>query len=237
MRKVLIFLAAGACGGGAKEAGSKLARGNEDLHIPTVNPELCDPKGKKVALYDLNQDGKPDVWKLMAEKEQKGTTVDILTCKEVDLNHDGKKDYVAQYDEAGNLILEEYDFDFDGHFDARIYFDKKTGKKYLVERMSGFGESPDIWEKYGADEKLETVRRDRNGDGNPDYWEQYQAGQLDKILFDDDFDGKVDRKEEAHPERDIGVAATATAPLDEAAAPASAPASAPAKPQPKPKKK
>src|SRR6266567_2953457 len=214
MRIGLVFLAVAACGGGAKEGGSRVVSGHEDL----------------------NQDGKPDVWKLMQEKEEKGTTVDVLTCKEVDLNHDGKKDYVAQYDEAGNIILEEYDFDFDGHFDARIYFDKKTGKKYLIERMSGFGEQPDIWEKYGPDEKLESVRRDRNGDGKPDYWEQYLGGQLDKILYDDDFDGKVDRKQEAHPERDIGVAAAAAAPLDEAAAPASAPASAPAKPPAKPKK-
>jgi hypothetical protein len=238
MRKALIFLAGatvGACGGGAKQTTAKIATGNQDLHIPAINPELCDPKGKKVALYDLNQDGKPDVWKLTQEKQQKGTTVDVLTCKEVDLNHDGKKDYVAQYDEAGNIILEEYDFDFDGHFDARIYFDKKTGKKVLVERMSGFGDQPDIWEVYGPDEKLQAVRRDRNGDGNPDYWEQYTNGQLDKILFDDDFDGKIDRKEEAHPGTDIGLATGAPAPLDEAAAPASAPASAPAKPKPKKK--
>src|SRR6266702_420860 len=110
MRIGLVFLAVAACGGGAKEGGSRVVSGNEDLHIPAVNPELCNPKGKKVALYDLN--------------------------------HDGKTDYVAQYDEAGNIILEEYDFDFDGHFDARIYFDKKTGKKYLIERMSGFGEQP-----------------------------------------------------------------------------------------------
>jgi len=235
-----VLAAAAACGGSqTKVAGPTTTSGNEDLHIPAVNPQLCDPKDKKVTLYDLNHDGKPDVWKLTQEKEEHGTKVDVLTCKEVDLNHDGKKDYVAQYDENGNLILEEYDFDFDGKFDARIHIDRKTGKKFAVERMSAFGDQPDVWEKYGPDEKLETVRRDRNGDGQPDYWENYQAGQLDKILYDDDFDGKVDRKEEAHPERDLGVAASQTPPLDEAAAPASAPASAPAKapPKPAPKKK
>lgn len=246
--------ALGACAGTQKPAtGPVGTSGNEDLHIPKVNPELCDPKGKKVALYDLNHDGKPDVWKITQERNEHGTTVDVLTCKEVDLNHDGKKDYVAQYDENGNLILEEYDFDFDGHFDARIHFDKKTGKKFLVERMSGFGDTPDVWEKYGPDDKLETVRRDRNADGKPDYFEQYLAGQLDKILYDDDYDGKIDRKEEAHPERDLGFAAAnaaaqdATAPLDTGAkAPPAGPEPVPetktaapppaAKPAAKPKK-
>jgi len=240
-RAWIALAAAAACGGSqTKVAGPTAASGNEDLHIPSVNPELCDPKGKKVTLYDLNHDGKPDVWKLTQEKEEHGTKVDVLTCKEVDLNHDGKKDYVAQYDENGNLILEEYDFDFDGHFDARIHFDKKTGKKFAIERMSQFGDKPDVWEKYGPDEKLETVRRDRNGDGKPDYWEQYLAGQLDKILYDDDFDGKVDRKEEAHPERDLGTAtsaaAAATAPAPETkTAPAPPPAAPPTTTPPKKK--
>jgi hypothetical protein len=235
MRNHLIWVGIAAlglasCGGSQSQtAGPRSAGGNEDLHIPTVNPSLCDPKDKKVVLFDLNQDGKPDMWKLLAEKEERGTKVDVLTCKEVDLNHDGKKDYVAQYDEAGNLILEEYDFDFDGHFDARIHYDKKTGKKFAVERMTGFNDEPDVWEKYGPDEKLETVRRDRNLDGKPDYWEQYQGGVLDKILYDDDYDGKVDRKEESHPERDLGIPAPASTAAD-ASTPAAAPASAPAAP-------
>lgn len=247
MRNGLIFLvsvtlgAGGACGGSQTQVnGPSASSGNEDLHIPSVNPQLCDPKDKKVVLFDLNHDGKPDMWKLMQTKQERGTTVDILTCKEVDLNHDGKKDYVAQYDENGNLILEEYDFDFDGHFDARIHYDKKTGKKFAIERMSQFGDIPDVWEKYGPDEKLETVRRDRNGDGKPDYWEQYLAGQLDKILYDDDFDGKVDRKEEAHPERDLGTAtsaaAAASAPAPETkSAPAPTPAAPPTTTPPKKK--
>ena len=40
------------------------------------------------------------------------------------------------------------------------------------------------------------MRRDRNADGNPDYWEQYKDGSLVAILYDDDYDNKVDRREE-----------------------------------------
>ncbi|MGE3767121.1 MAG: hypothetical protein AB7L94_33010, partial [Kofleriaceae bacterium] len=37
---------------------------------------------------------------------------------------------------------------------------------------------------------------DRNNDGQPDLWEQYKDTVLLAILYDDDFDGKVDRREE-----------------------------------------
>ena len=40
------------------------------------------------------------------------------------------------------------------------------------------------------------MRRDRNSDGQPDMWEQYKDTVLLAILYDDDFDGKVDRRDE-----------------------------------------
>jgi hypothetical protein len=223
MRKFLsgFAVAAVACGGGSKKATTArplAGGGNEDLGIPKVDEKLCDAGGKRVSLFDLDQDGKPDVWKILAEKTERGAKSEKLVCKQVDLNHDGKKDYAAQYDDAGNIILEEYDFDFDGKFDARVHFDRKSGKKYAAERVSGFGDRPDVWEKYGEDERIEALRRDRNGDGRPDYWEQYLGGSLDKILYDDNFDGKPDRKEEAHPERDVAAPAAPA----EAAVPAPA---------------
>jgi hypothetical protein len=196
-----VVLGAGACGGGAKKDTESPRTvsgggGGEDLRIPTVDAGACDEAGKKVAVYDLNQDGKPDVWKYIAEKDEKGTKIEAMVCKKVDLNHDGKVDYMVQYDDAGNIKYEEYDFDFDGKFDARFYYDAKSKRKMLVERVSGFTGKVDIWEKYGADDKLESVRRDRNGDGRPDYWEAYIGGVLVQILYDDDYDGKVDRKDE-----------------------------------------
>ena len=202
MRLALLGILLVACGGGQKkgvEAAPKTVMGGgaaEDLRIPTVDSAACDPSGKKVAQFDLNQDGKPDVWKYVVERNEKGTAVEAMVCKKVDLNHDGKVDYVVQYDDAGNIKYEEYDFDFDGKFDARFHYDMKTRRKAVVERVSGFTGRVDFWEKYTTDEKLESVRRDRNGDGKPDYWESYVGGTLVQILYDDDFDGKVDRKEE-----------------------------------------
>ena len=43
---------------------------------------------------------------------------------------------------------------------------------------------------------LTSVRRDRNGDNQPDEWLQYKQQVLIAILYDDDYDGRVDRREE-----------------------------------------
>src|SRR5262249_1039649 len=90
----LVTLAA--CGGGEKKTSTTPtsvagSNGADDLKIPKVDPSLCDTRGKKVITFDLNQDGKPDVWKLIQEKNEKGTVVEVMTCKQVDFNHDGKK--------------------------------------------------------------------------------------------------------------------------------------------------
>jgi hypothetical protein len=202
MALVFGVVLAAACGG--KQTGGTTQAikgsgdgGSGDLQIPKVDEALCDAKGKDVQQFDLNRDNKPDIWKLYKSQDEKGTTVQIMTCEQVDLDHDGKKDYVVRYDDSGAILSEEYDFDFDGKFDARFHYDKKSGSKYLVERSSGFSGKPDSWEKYTLAGKLDSIRRDRNADGKPDLWEQYREGVLEKILYDDDYDGKVDRQEES----------------------------------------
>jgi len=158
---------------------------------------LCSTKDKKVSTFDLNHDNQPDVWKLYATVDESGTKVQVLTCKQVDYDHDGTKDYVATYKGTGELLHEEFDFTFDGKFDAREHYDPKTGKVNLIERDSDHDKKPDIWEKFDKEGLLESVRRDRNADGKPDVWEQYDKGELTAILYDDDYDSKVDRKERA----------------------------------------
>lgn len=195
-----IGLALPACGGGAKGgAGSKTVSGigeSDGLTVPRVDPKLCDTKGKKITTFDLNHDNQPDVWKLYATADEGGTTVEILTCKQVDLDHDGKKDYVQTYSRTGEILAEEFDFTFEGSMDAREHYDRKTGKIYLIERDTDHDKQPDVWEKYDSEGRMESVRRDRNADGKPDLWEQYKDGELLAILYDDDFDNKVDRKDE-----------------------------------------
>jgi hypothetical protein len=193
-----------ACRGKKGVAGPDTTLGTGDggeLRVPRVDPSLCDTKGKKVETFDLNRDNKPNVWKLYASVEEGGTVTDILTCKQVDYDSDGRMDYVAIYDRTGQLVAEEIDRDFDGKVMIRAHYDPKTGHKVLVERVSTFGGQPDIWEKYDDGGKLELVLHDRNGDGKPDVWEQYVDGELVAILYDDTFDNRVDRREERRVQR------------------------------------
>jgi hypothetical protein len=83
-----------------------------------------------------------------------------------------------------------------------------------VERDTDFDGKFDVKEIYDSAGQLVSVRRDRNGDGKPDMWEQYKDGVLIAILYDDDFDGTVDRRDEipgAHPKVEMPTANDPTA--------------------------
>ena len=201
MRKLAyLVLALGACHGSNKDTTPK--NENLDAAVPKVDPTLCDTSGKNVVTFDLNHDNKPDVWRLYATDDEGGTKVEYLTCKQVDFDHDGRKDWVVAYNRKGNPIYEKADFDYDGKWDMSTVYDPKTGLKAEVERDIDFDGKFDVKELYDSAGQLTSVQRDRNGDGKPDMWEQYKDGVLIAILYDDDYDGKVDRRDEipgAHP--------------------------------------
>lgn len=219
-----------------------------DASVPKVDPTLCDTNGKNVVTYDLNHDGKPDVWRLYKTEDDGGTKIEYLTCKQVDFDHDGRKDWVVGYNRKGNPLFEKADFDYDGKWDMSTVYDTKTGLRAEVERDTDFDGKFDVKEVYDSAGQLTSVLRDRNGDGQPDLWEQYKDGVLIAILYDDDFDGKVDRRDEipgARPKVEMPTTLdpTATGTLDAPAAtpaggsgpkPAAKPATKPAaKPAPK----
>jgi hypothetical protein len=201
IRTGILVLATGtaAVAGGCnknKKGDTKPEAGDTSSSVAKVDPTLCETSGKNVLTYDLNRDNRPDVWKMYRVDDQGGTKVEVLTCKQVDFDHDGRKDWVVGYTPRGSNAFEKADFDYDGRFDMSGVYDPKTGKKIEVERDSDFDGKYDIKEVYDRFESLTAVRRDRNADGEPDYWEQYKDGALVAILYDDDYDKKVDRREE-----------------------------------------
>lgn len=195
----LLMAAAGgaACGGKnkAEKTTEAVAEKTEEPKAPGPDPGLCDVIGKRVVLFDLNRDRVADVWKVYTRTEEGDTRLEVLSCKQVDFDHDGRKDYVVEYDAKGGKRVERFDFDFDGRFDAVLELDERSGKPSQVKRDSNFDGRFDLTEAYD-DGVLESVERDRNADGAPDHWEQYVRGTLVAILYDDDFDQKIDRREE-----------------------------------------
>lgn len=239
----LVSLAAG-LGGLAACHGNKAdttPKDSAENGVPKVDPTLCDTNGKNVVTYDLNHDNKPDVWRLYKTEDEGGTKVEFMTCKQVDFDHDGRKDWVVAYNRKGNTLFEKADFDYDGKWDMSRIYDTKTGQVAEAERDTDFDGKFDVKEVYDSAGALTSVRRDRNNDGQPDLWEQYKDGVLIAILYDDDFDGKVDRREEipgARPkvEMPTQLDPQATGTLDTAPGAAkpttTAPAPAPTAPKP-----
>jgi hypothetical protein len=188
-RKAVIWfatalLALAACKGKKKDTTPQ----NANDSSAKIDKTLCEESGKRAVTFDLNKDGKPDVWKLFA-----GET---MTCKQDDFDHDGRKDWLIAYDAAGQTLYQKADFDYDGKFDMAAVFDPASGQRTEVERDTDFDGKFDIKEVY-AGGQLSSVRRDRNGDNLPDQWDQYTNGVLTASTYDDNFDGKVDRREDA----------------------------------------
>jgi hypothetical protein len=206
------------------------------MEVPKVDPTLCETTGKNVVTYDLNKDNKPDVWRLYRTEDEGGTKIEFMTCKQVDFDHDGRKDWVVAYNRKGNPIFEKTDFNYDGKFDFSAVFDTKTTHYAEVERDTNFDGTFDAKEIYDSRGTLTSVRRDRNGDNIPDQWEQYKETILIAILYDDDYDGRVDRREEipgATPKIEMPTTqdpiATGNIPPDKAQTPAKTPAKTPKK--------
>jgi hypothetical protein len=191
---VAIAVLLAACKGKKQDTVPKHAATSTE--IPNVDPTLCDTAGKNVVTSDLNNDNKPDVWRLYKAEDEGGTTIEFMTCKQVDFNGDGQKDWVVAYNRKGNPIFEKRDIDYDGKFEMSATYDAKTGHYAEIDRdMDGDGRY-EVKELYDSRGMLTSVRRDRNGDGQPDQWEQYKDTILIAILYDDDYDGRVDRREE-----------------------------------------
>jgi hypothetical protein len=235
-----VLATAPACGGKDKKDAAAPG-GDTAASVPKVDPTLCDTGGKNVVTFDLNKDGRPDVWRLYKSEEEGGTRVDILTCKQVDFDHDNRKDWVVGYNRKGGVVFEKADLDYDGRFDMSATYDTKSGKVVEVERDSDFDGNYDLKELYDSAGAISSVRRDRNGDQNPDVWEQYKDGALIAILYDDDSDSRVDRREEvpgSRPKVEMptpGAGGPAEAPINPASSPTTSPTGptgAPATPAP-----
>ena len=146
---------------------------------------------EKVTEFDLNHDGRPDVWVYTVKaKTPDGKEYDRLVRKEMDINWDGKVDIVRYYDENEQISKEELDLDFDGRIDQWNYYEK--GVLVRKERDLDFNGKPDLWIYY---DKGHIVRkeRDTNHSGKVNYWEYWENDHVDRIGEDLNGDGQVDR--------------------------------------------
>ena len=225
-RHVLLVLAAVLAGCGSKQQTPVATVGGAPQGGIQVDPTRCNPAGKQVVTADVDGDKKSDVTKLYEVREVNGQKVQILACKQVDLNHDEKIDIVYHYDQAGVLTFEEFDLDFDGKFEAWTYY--QGGQKVREDRDINYDGRPDLSEYYEGGRKVR-VEVDSNHDGKIDQWEYYENGKLDRIGYDTTGQGRADKWDRA-PE-DLTAGSTTNA---EAAAAGQAPPPPPAGQTPAP---
>jgi hypothetical protein len=189
------------CGGSPKHA-EMASSGSNAPAGPAVDRSKCNDKDKHVVTADTDMDKKPDVWKYFRTVDVGGQKTEVIACKQVDLNHDGKIDSVYYYDDRGvQTELEEFDLDLDGKFDVTVYY--ANGKKVRQEYDTNYDQRTDLW-KFFEDEKLVRIERDTNGDGKVDEWQYFEGGKLDRIGYDSTGSGHVDRWDRAPEGADEG---------------------------------
>jgi hypothetical protein len=202
MRRIsLALLLVAACSTNEKKETNTPANAGKEGGLPApaqIDRSRCDPSGKKVVDIDVNGDNKPDVRKFYVAQMENGARVDVLTCKESDLNFDGKRDYWVYYDNAGNITLEEFDFDLDGKVESWAY--RQNNKIVREEQDFNFDGKPDLWKFYDNYPKLTRIEISSKRNGKVDVWEYYEGGKLDRIGYDTTGSGQVDRWDRAPEE-------------------------------------
>jgi hypothetical protein len=101
----------------------------------------------------------------------------------------------ATYDpKTGRLQRLTYDANKNGRIDTWTYMDGKTILRSEIDRDEDG--RIDRWEYHAADGTVERVRleEDGDGDGKPDKWETYVAGKITTVDFDENGDGRADRR-------------------------------------------
>ena len=160
------------------------------LRKPAPGPSALPAQNKFEQEFDLNNDGKPDVWRHYVQQGKNK----ILSHKSFDLNFDGKVDFKRFYTPKGKVIRDEFDMDFDGQVDRVVYYKNnvierkeinlqgdshpevtkhyKNGQLYILEEDRDADQKLDHWEHYRPDGKVARRGYDRDNDGKPDTWDE-----------------------------------------------------------------
>lgn len=121
-------------------------------------PELsCERQGaERIETASYRGGSKPDVLKVF-HKNTDGSPPLYMSCKEVDLNGDGRKDMLLYLDKFGRKLREEFDHDKDGLADHKSYYE--AGVMIRDEHDSDSDGKIDLIEHYqdGKRVRLERV--------------------------------------------------------------------------------
>lgn len=196
----IVLLGLVACGGAdAPDPETHRSKHMEGVTNLSAEGNRCDAKiaGREESEYDTSGDQVPDVRKVFQYIGKEEERRLLMICRESDLNQDGTKDVIRQYNQEGRPVREDADRDFDGRIDAVTYFD--TGEIVRQEIDSTGNGRVDTKIFFEGGEPLRAERdlkgRSTSKQWRPDRWEYYEKKRIVRMGTDLDGDGKVDRWE------------------------------------------
>jgi hypothetical protein len=209
---VLAGFALAACAGFS--CGSSEAKSADNERSREIVHEPCDVDAGSAVKTDVNNDGKPDIIKVMSGGKE--------VCRAIDLNFDGVKDAFIYYDETGAERRRESDFDRDGRPDEISVMEH--GVVVRKELETNFDAKLDTWEEYQGG-RLAKTERDSDGDGVIDEWWEFNRPDQPTcavVVSDRNADGQPDPntavdmcgegyKAPTEPKADASASAAATA--------------------------
>ena len=149
----------------------------------TVEPTYNEETGKlELLTYDVDDNGVIDSWTYMD-----GTR---LLRAEIDADEDGVIERWEYYDEDQQLEKVGFSRAGDGIVDAWAY-QGTDGEIERAEISTLRDETIDRWEYY---ERGAMVRAEEDVDGRVDKWETFAGATLETVAFDEDADGRPDRR-------------------------------------------
>ena len=118
-----------------------------DADLVKKQPQLqCQRTGaERIENDGFRGNNKADVVKVFVKSSEGGART-VLSCREVDLNGDGRKDMLVYFDQSGRKLREEFDHDFDGVTDLRSFYD--DGQLVRQELDVNYDGTPDLVEHF-----------------------------------------------------------------------------------------
>lgn len=171
--------------------------GDTSLRDPARDGRRC-PANKEYIeeSLDTSGDNVSDVRKVYRVEGKGKNTQKIIVCRELDLNHDGRKDIFRFFSEEGRPQRELLDNNFDGNIDSISYFENGRMVKQETDR-NGDGKADQT--RHFVHGTLLRVDRDDNNDGEIDVWEHWDQGRLVRIGYDVNNDKVADFWHRAPP--------------------------------------
>ena len=178
------------------------------VNSKTVRKKTKDKRYKKNKLiepFDVNQDGEADMWKIYKEITVSDEIRRVFLRREIDLNFDGKLNYIKFYSEKGNIEKEYLDRDLDGIFDDIRFYEKNVVKKIEIYKSNPLEKDNLTLRKKINPFKVYNYRRgtlkrvtlDTRKSPKEDIFLFYKKNKLEQIGIDYDDDLKIDERVKA----------------------------------------